>query len=386
MRHSDERRVRVDSSLAGIILRDSPGEQLPAIIRPLPVCMMPQLAKLPLVLLLTAFVVESGAQDVEAFYANRTLTILVGSGAGGTTDTTARVIARYLGRHLPGQPNVVVVNMPGGGSVTMTNHLFRSVSPDGLTLGYSLPGIITAQLLESDRAKFDGRELGWIGSALKYTGIVSVLDSAPATTVEEARNVELFIGTTGRGSPAYQYPAMAKALLGLKLELVTGYASSNEVVLAMERGEVHGQSSSLQYWEIARPGWLSSGRIAHLVYIGPPDPLTDVSVPFLGDIVATDRERALVDFIATGSYLGWPLFAPPGIPGDRLAALRDAFDALVLDPEFHSAFEATIRTRVQPTSGEELARLVDDALATPDDIVEETRDILGLAGAAAATD
>ncbi len=348
--------------------------------------MVSHLAKLSLASLLAAFATASDAQDVESFYADRTLTMLVGSGAGGTTDTTARVVARFLGRHIPGEPNVIVVNMPGGGSVTMTNHLFRSAARDGSTLGYSLPGIITAQLLEPDRAKFDGRELNWIGSALKYTGIVSVLDSAPATTVAEARDVELFIGTTGRGSPAYQYPAMAKALLGLRLELITGYASSNDVVLAMERGEVHGQSSSLQYWEIARPGWLTSGRIAHLVYIGPPDPLTDASVPFLGDIVATDRERALVDFIATGSYLGWPLFAPPAIPNDRLDALRKAFDALVLDPDFLTAFETTIRTRVQPTSGEELAQLVDAALATPDDIIAETREILGLAGSPAATD
>ena len=346
--------------------------------------MAPYLAKLSLASLLATIITASNAQDIDAFYADRTLTILVGSGVGGTTDTTARVVARYLGRHIPGQPTVIVVNMPGGGSVTMTNHLYRSASRDGLTLGYSLPGIITAQLLEPDRAKFDGREFGWIGSALKYTGIVSVLDSAPATTVAEARDVELFIGTTGRGSPAYQYPAMAKALLGLKLELITGYASSNDAVLAMERGEVHGQSSSLQYWEIARPGWLSNGRITHLFYIGPPDPLADASVPFLGDIVATARERALVDFIATGSYLGWPLFAPPGIPDDRLIALRGAFDALVLDQEFLSAFEATIRTRVQPTSGEELATVIEAALATPDDIVEEARNILGLNGASAA--
>ena len=339
---------------------------------------MTQLARLLLATILMAFAAGSEAQDADLFYADRTLTILVGSGVGGTTDTTARVIARYLDRHIPGQPNVVVVNMPGGGSVTMTNHLYRSAPRDGLTLGYSLPGIITAQLLEPDRAKFEGRELGWIGSALKYTGIVSVLDSAPATTVAEARDTELFIGTTGRGSPAYQYPAMAKALLGLKLELVTGYASTNDVLLAMERGEVHGQSSSLQYWEIARPGWLGNGRIAHLVYIRPPDPLADANVPYLGDIVATDRERALVDFIATGSYLGWPLFAPPDIPSDRLALLREAFDALVVDTEFRSAFETTIRTDVQPSSGEELATIVEDALATPDDIIGETREILGL--------
>ncbi|HEY5623602.1 MAG TPA: hypothetical protein VIV14_07555 [Gammaproteobacteria bacterium] len=339
---------------------------------------MPQLARLSVTLLLLGPLAAGHAQEADDFYGGRTVTILAGSGAGGTTDTTARVIARFIGRHIAGQPNVIVVNMPGGGSVTMTNHLYRSAPRDGATLGYSLPGILTAQLLEPDRARFDGREFNWIGSALKYTGIVSVLDSAPAQNIAEARDVELFIGTTGRGSPAYQYPAMVKALLNLRIELITGYASSNEVVLAMERGEVHGQSSSLQYWEIARPGWLASGRIAHLVYIGPPDPLADASVPYLGDIVATDRERALVDFIATGSYLGWPLFAPPEVPADRVRALRAAFDGLMSDVEFRGAFEATIRTVVQPSSGAEIDRLVEATLSTPPEIIEETRAILGL--------
>jgi tripartite-type tricarboxylate transporter receptor subunit TctC len=149
------------------------------------------------------------AQPPDNFYRGRTITILVGSGPGGTTDITARVIARHLSEHIPGAPTVIVQNMPGGGSVTMTNHVYRSAAKNGTVLGYSLPGIVTAQLLEPQRAKYDAGDLSWIGSALKYTGIVSVLDSAPAVTIEQARKTELFIGTTGRGSPAYQYPAMA---------------------------------------------------------------------------------------------------------------------------------------------------------------------------------
>ena len=318
------------------------------------------------------------AQTVEDFYSSRTVTILVGSGAGGTTDISGRVIAEHLERHIPGSPSVIVQNMPGGGSVTMTNYLTRSAPRDGSVLGYSLPGIITAQLLEPGRARFDGRELSWIGSALKYTGIVSVMSTAPATTIAEAKRSELFIGTTGRGSPAHQFPAMAQALLGLQFNIVAGYESSNDVVLAMERGEVHGQSSSLQAWAISRPNWLTDGRIAHLLYMGPSDPLGLPNVPYLRDLVATDRQRALVDFIEIGSYMGWPLFAPPGVPTERTEALRAAFTSLMNDPEFARAVESTVKAQLQPTVGRELAEFVDHALDTPDDILSEAKTILGL--------
>jgi len=320
----------------------------------------------------------ASAQEIAEFYSGRTLTILVGSGPGGTTDISARVIGEFLGDHIPGSPTVIVQNMPGGGSVTMTNHLYRSALKDGTVLGYSLPGVVTAQLLEPDRAKYDGRDFNWIGSPMTYTGIVSVLATAPATTLDQARETELFIGTTGRGSPAHQFPAMAAALLDLRLNMITGYSSSSEVVLAMERNEVHGQSSSLQYWAISRPDWLTNGRIVPLLYVGPRNPLGVAGVPYLSDLVQTDREKALVAFIEIGSTMGWPLFAPPDVPAARVDALRDAFAGLLRDEDFGSRFESTVKVRLNPSTGVELDTLVGAALATPDAVVVETKRILGL--------
>lgn len=338
---------------------------------------MPKLVERALLLLVFAQGAAI-AQPAAEFFADRTVTILVGSGAGGATDISARVIGQYLGRHIPGTPTVVVVNMPGGGSVTMSNHLYRSAPKDGTTLGYSLPGIVTAQLLEPRRARYDGRELNWIGSALKYTGIISVLSTAPATTLEQTKETEVFIGTTGRGSPAYQFPAIAQALLDLKFRLITGYQSSNDVALAMERGEVHGQSSSLQYWAISRPDWLANGRIAHLLYVGPPDPLGTPGVPYLGDLVTDPHDRALVDFIEIGSRLGWPLFAPPGVPQARIEALREAFALLAEDPEFKADFESTVKGRLNPTTGADLAAFVERALDTPVSTLDAAKTILGI--------
>jgi len=331
-----------------------------------------------LALIALLFHAAASAQGVADFYSDRTVTILVGSGAGGATDISARVIGRFLGRHIPGQPTVIVKNMPGGGSVTMTNHVYRSAPKDGTVLGYSLPGIITAQLMEPNRAKYDASELGWIGSALKYTGIISVLRNAPATTIEDAKHTEVFIGSTGRGSPAYQFPAMAQAILGLRFNIIAGYESSNDVALAMERGEVHGQSSSLQYWAISRPDWLNDGRIAHLLYVGPPDPLATPGVPYLGDLVTTERAQELVDFIEIGSDLGWPLFSPPGVPEDRLEGLRRAFLQLTQDDEFAESFETTVRGRLNPSLGADLETFVRQALTTPQSTLLEAKRILGL--------
>ena len=331
------------------------------------------------VLLVTLVLSNIGFAQVGIdFYADRTITILVGSGAGGTTDLTGRLIAQHIKKFIPGNPSIIVQNMPGGGSITMTNHIARSAPRNGTVLGYSLPGIITAQLMEPERAKYDGRELNWIGSALKYTGIISVLHTAPVTTLEGTKHTELFIGSTGRGSPAHQFPAMAQALLGLKFNMITGYESSNDVVLAMERGEVHGQSSSLQYWAISRPNWLTDGRIAHLLYVGPPDSLALPNVPYLHDLVSTEREKALTEFIEIGSNLGWPLFAPPDVPVDRIKDLRVAFSALVVDPDFLDAIENTIRAKVNPSIGNELAEFVNQALNTPDSVLSEAKNILGL--------
>ena len=319
----------------------------------------------------------AAAQNVAEFYENRPLTVLVGSAPGGVTDTSARIIAGYLENYIPGQPTVIVQNMPGGGSVTMANHLYRSAARDGTVLGYSLPAVILAQLMEPNRAKYDGRELGWVGSAITATNAISVFDSAPAHTVEAARETEIIIGATGRGSLLYQLPAVARELLGLQLRIITGYQGSAEIALAMERGEVHGQAAGLDYWSLSRPDWLSNGRLAHLTYIGPPDPRGG-GAPHLIDLVATPQERALVEFLEIGPNMGWPLFAPPNVPAERLAALRQAFNDTVRDEAFSAAMLASMRTPLQPTPGDELETIVAAALDTPETVVTQVKELLGL--------
>lgn len=330
-------------------------------------------------ILLFALLADCGwAQDESDFYAGRTVSILVGSGPGGVTDTSARLIARFLEKHIPGQPTVIVQNMPGGGSVTMANHVFRSVPRDGTVLGYPVPGLITAELLEPNRAKYEGRRLNWIGSAFQSTNTISVLATANVTTLEEARQDEIFLGASGRGSPLYQIPALAKALLDLQFTIVTGYEGGSAVVLAMERGEVDGQAIALDFWMNSRPAWLSNGSLVHLLRIGPPDAVRAPGVPHLRNLVDTDRGKALVDFIEIGFTLGWPLFAPPDVPEERVLVLREAFAQLVTDPEFETAARTVLQIELNPILGVELARYVDQALSTPRSLVDEAIGMMGL--------
>jgi tripartite-type tricarboxylate transporter receptor subunit TctC len=309
-----------------------------------------------------------GQDSVEAFYADRTVTIYVGSGPGGVTDVSARIIGEYLERHLPGNPTVIVQNMPGGGSVTMANYLYRSAPRDGTALGYPVPGMITAELLEPNRTRYEGRRLNWIGSAFRSTNTLSVLDSTGVKAIDDAREQQVFVGASGRGSPLYQLPALARSVLGIDLEIITGYEGGTAVVLAMERGEVDGQTIALDFWQNLRPEWLASGRLVHLFRIGPPDPRAP-GVPHLSELVTNDADRALIEFMEIGVALGWPLFAPPDVPPERVAALRQAFDALVADPAFASAVDTALHIAPSAVSGTELTASVERALATPPELV-----------------
>ena len=319
----------------------------------------------------------AGAQDAADFYADRPITILVGAGPGGVTDTSARIIGGYLEELVPGGPSVIVQNMPGGGSVTMANHIFRVAARDGTVLGYSLPAIIVAQLMEPGRARYDGRELSWIGSAITSTNVITVLADSPATTIDRALETEIILGATGRGSLLYQLPTMARELLGLNIRIITGYQGSAEISLAMERGEVHGQAAGMDFWSLARPRWLAEERLHHLVRIGPPDARAP-DAPHLIDLVGTERERALAGILEIGPNMGWPMFAPPGLPADRLAALRGAFAEMLEGDAFEEAILTSMRAPVTPKQGAELQSIVEDALNTPESVVAEAKELLGL--------
>ncbi|OUU78518.1 MAG: hypothetical protein CBC38_07365 [Gammaproteobacteria bacterium TMED78] len=321
---------------------------------------------------------DSEKNQSESFFQGKTITILVGSGPGGVTDTSARIIGRYLEKYIDGSPTIIVKNMPGGGSVTMSNHIFRSAPKDGLVLGYSLPAVLSVQLMEPNRAKYDGNQLNWIGSIIKSTNAISIKDSEYNNIEQLMRNGSLTIGATGRASPTYQLTAMSKALLGLDINIITGYEGSSDITLAMDRGEVDGQGTAMDYWSIARPEWLDNGTLTHLVHIGPRDNIRSPDSPHLKDLVSSTRDKQLVDFLEIGINLGWPLFAPPGVPEDRLVVIRNAFANLSEDQEMQQAIFSTMGAKINYTSASELTEYTKIALNTEQSIINEAKNILGL--------
>ena len=320
----------------------------------------------------------AAGQSAEEFYDGRNVTILVGSGPGGITDTAARIIGRSIEDRIPGNPTVIVQNMPGGGSVTMINHMYRRAARDGTVFGVSLPGILTAQLMEPRRARYDGREFTWIGSILRTTNTISVLNSTSVRSVDDLRAAEVVIGSTGRGSPLYQFPAITNALLDLNFRIISGYESGAEIALAMERGEVDGQGPSLDYWEITRPQWLQNGNLVHILHIGPPDMVRAPDIPHLSELVDTDQDREMVAFLEIGANLGWPLFGPPDIPAERATAVRNAFAQIVEEQAFADAIHDAMKAQVNPTLADELTDYVNRSLDTPQYVIDEAKRILGL--------
>ena len=316
-------------------------------------------------------------QDVADFYANRQITILVGAGPGGITDTSARIIGDYLEELVPGGPSVIVQNMPGGGSVTMANHIYRSAARDGTVLGYSLPAVIVAQLMEPTRARYDGLELSWIGSAITSTNVISVLAGSPATTVDEALEAEIILGATGRGSLLYQLPTMARELLGLEIRIITGYQGSAEISLAMERAR---STARPRAWITGRSpdrsgsrtsGFATWSASAHRIPGAGHAPSGRPGFDGPGEGPCRDpRNRP--------EHGGGPLFALRSLPAERLAALRTAFGEMLEDEAFSEAILASMRAPVTPKRGAELQMIVENALDTPESVVAEAKELLGL--------
>jgi tripartite-type tricarboxylate transporter receptor subunit TctC len=316
------------------------------------------------------------ADPVADFYRGNSVRFLIASGVGGGSDLAGRIQAQFLSKHIPGKPNVIAQNMPGGGGVVMTNHLYNAAPQDGTVIGFALPGIIEAQVLYAKNAKYDGRKMNWIGTASRGTGLLSVLRPAPAETLEQAKKTELIIGATGPGSGAYQMPVIAAKMLGLKLKIVTGYEGGNSISLAMERGEVHGRVVGTTSWVAQHSAWLKEGRLAHIIQVGPKDTKNFPNVPTLSEVVTDPGKKKLLTLLEAGPTAGWSLMMGPGVPKERAAAIQKAFSDMVRDPEFINTMAKKAEADVDPMLAEQLTAFVEDVLSTPPDIVEEAKSIL----------
>jgi tripartite-type tricarboxylate transporter receptor subunit TctC len=329
--------------------------------------------KKALLALLLAIATPAAAQeDVAAFFKGKTLRLIVGIGVGSGYDINARLLARHMAAHIPGQPTIIVQNQPGAGSLTMTNALYHSGPFDGTVMGASFNGMPTTPLLQPAGARFDPVKLNWLGSTNRETQAMYVWHTAPAQVLEDARAKEIVMGAQAPGSTQFDYPVLANKLFGFKFKVVTGYESTPKIHLAMESGEVHGTIANWSTLKAINPGWIADKKIRIIAQWALKKNPELADVPLFLDLAKTDAERAALELMLARLEYGRPFFLPPNVLAPRLEALRRAFDATMKDPAYLAEADK-LKIEVDPLSGAEVAALVERVSRTPADTVARVR-------------
>jgi tripartite-type tricarboxylate transporter receptor subunit TctC len=312
------------------------------------------------------------AQDVAAFYAGKTVRLVVGVDVGSGYDVNARLLARHLGAHIPGNPAFVVQNQPGAGSVTMTSQLYASGPFDGTTIGAAFAGMPTIPLLQPGGSRFEPTRLIWLGNTNRETHVTYVWHTAPVQSLAEAKSRELIMGAQAPGSSQVDFPLVADALLGFKFKIVAGYQSTSKINLALESGEVQGTIAAWTTLKTLSSGWLADRKIKIIAQwaLRPNPELPDI--PNVLDMASTATERDALRLVLARLDIGRPFFLPPNVPPDRVAALRSAFDATMKDPDYLAEADK-LKIDVDPLTGAELATLVAQVSQTPADTVARVR-------------
>jgi tripartite-type tricarboxylate transporter receptor subunit TctC len=307
--------------------------------------------------------------------AGKTVTMVIGFGPGSGYDAWARVVARHLGKHLPGNPTVVPQNMPGGGSLNAANHIYAIAPKDGTMLAIIARDAALAALTGVSGARFDPLKITWVGTPTTETNVCISTEKAKVKSFEDLLKQELIIGNTGVGTGTYSYPKALNGLLGTKFKLISGFPSSSDVFLAMERGEVDGICESLDSVIGKRPDWIASKKV-NVLFQGGAEPNPALKgVPFVVDLARTPGDRQAVEFLYAGQGIGRPFVAPPGLPPDRLKMLREAFDATVNDPDFVSEAKRQMLD-VEPEDGAHLEALIKKIYATPKPVVDRIGELI----------
>jgi tripartite-type tricarboxylate transporter receptor subunit TctC len=313
------------------------------------------------------------AQSIEDFYRGKTLTMLVGVAAGGEFDLLARLMAKHIGRHIPGHPSTMTQNVTGASGLKALGYLSNQAPQDGTHMLLVQPALPAAQAVGLPGLQFDTARLHWIGSIAPSIETMAVWHTAGVTRVEQAREREIVIGATSKGSNTYAFPALMNEFLGTRFKIVTGYTGGTQINLAMERGEVEGRDNSWASWKATKPDWVKEKKIIVIARAGPKVP--DLDAPAVEEMAASAEDRRIIELVLSGGQLGRPFAIGPGVPEERVAALRAAFDAVMKDPDFLA--EATaLSFDVAPIAGEALQSIVERVVSTPKDLASRARRFL----------
>jgi tripartite-type tricarboxylate transporter receptor subunit TctC len=321
------------------------------------------------------------ADPVADFYAGKTVTIVVGMPPPDQHDNDGRLLARFMSKYMPGNPNFIVQSMPGGGSLKAAQYMWAVAPRDGTTFGIVQRGMMMMPLLRYPEANFDPTKFTWIGTRAGETSIVVVWNNSPTKSIDDARNRETIVASSGGGADSNTMPFIYNATLGTKFKVVVGYAGGGDMNLAMERGEVEGRTGwSVGAMRGTHEDWFQDKTVRiilqHAMHKNPVLP----GVPLAQELATNEPDRQLLELFAMRQEIGFPVFGPPGIPPERTRALRDAYNKAMKDPDY-AAEVKKMSVELDPLTGEQMQDLINRIYASPPAVVARARDILIQSGA-----
>jgi tripartite-type tricarboxylate transporter receptor subunit TctC len=312
------------------------------------------------------------ADAVADFYRGRSIAVIVGYSAGGGYDLYARALARHMGKHIPGNPSFIPQNMSGAGSLNAANYLYNVAPKDGTAFGTFARGLAMEPLIGKAKVAFDATKFTWLGSGSDEVSVCATWHTSAVKTWEQALTTPFAVAGEGLGSDPDTFALLMRNEFGVKLKLVTGYPGTSDMNIAIERGEVDGRCGwSWSSIKSTRPAWITEKKLNVLAEIGLTKSPELEGVPLIYDL-ATERQKQVLKLVLSRLVVGRPFAAPPGVPDDRKAALRAAFDATLKDPAFLDEAKKQ-QLDVNPVSGIAVEKLIGELYATPKDIIEEAR-------------
>jgi tripartite-type tricarboxylate transporter receptor subunit TctC len=315
------------------------------------------------------------ADAVADFYRGRTIDFVIGYSPGGLYDLYGRLIAEFMGAHIPGKPRIVPRNMPGASSRLAAGYIFKIAPQDGTEIAIASQSLALEQALGAS-LQFDMSKMNYIGNPVSENDVIVTWAASGVKTLDEATKREVTIGSTGNDPSSY-YPKTTNALLGTKFKIVFGYPGGSDIDLAMERGEVGGRGSSTwNTWTSSRADWLRDKKINVLVQVGLAKERDLPDVPLLLEKAKNDQDRAVLQLLSSQTMVGKQIFVGPTVPADRVAALRAAFDATMKDP----AFLAQAKKQsfdINPVRGQDLQKIVEAMLGMPKPVTDRLNEIIG---------
>src|SRR5262245_33807722 len=327
----------------------------------------------PIILTLVALTCAGPAAAEDAsFYAGKSIELIIGYPPAGSNDIYGRITARHLGKYIPGQPSIIVRNMPGAGSLAAANHIYNRAPKDGTVLGVVSAGIPLQARLGQPQARFEPGKFFWIGRIHSSSSVTMVWRSSKIMSLDDARRNEVVLSATGAGSTGSLYPSVMNEVLKTRFKLVQGYKGTHEAMLALERGEAEGHSTTWEAVKSVNMRWVEEGQIRILVQHGlnrAPD-LPDV--PTSVELASSAEDRAVMRAIMGAAEIGKAFFTTPEVPAERVSALRRAFDAMIKDPKFVEDV-AKVNGDIEPMTGEQMQELIGELDTFPQPVIDRVK-------------